>query len=123
MSSGDAQRWRIADGKERGDRTGDTMIKGFEFSADDRHYVCTIETQRGAEDDPWWWFAVSGDAQRYAPFRAVGSDTRATVQERIVAFYSNRLFQLTQPRLRGAQFGSRRPAAKPASPAAGSAPA
>lgn len=90
------------------------MIKGFEFTAGERHYVCTVETQRGAESDPWWWFAVSGDAQRYAPFRAVGSDTRTTVQERIVAFYTHRLHQLTLPRERGAQFGSRRPTPRPA---------
>jgi hypothetical protein len=92
------------------------MIKGFEFVADDRQYACTIEAQRGA-DESWWWFTVSGDPQRYAPFRAASSDTRATVQERIIAFYTNRLYQLAQPRERGAHFGSRKRTPKPATEA------
>ena len=60
------------------------MIKGFEFQDGDRKYTCTVETQRATPDDPWWWFAVSGDQQRYAPFRAAAGDTRASVQERVV---------------------------------------
>lgn len=84
------------------------MIKGFEFQDGDRKYTCTIEVQRATPDDPWWWFAVSGDQQRYAPFRAESSDTRVTVQERIVGFYTNRLVQLALPRERGGHWGSRR---------------
>jgi len=84
------------------------MIKGFEFKDGDKTYVCSVE-------ESWWWFSVSGDPQRYAPFRAVSSDTRTSVQERVVAFYTNRLFQLAQPRERGGHFGSRK---RPATPAA-----
>jgi hypothetical protein len=101
------------------------MLKAFEFTDANRHYSCTVETLKGT-DEAWWWFAVSQDAQRYAPFRAEDSDTRVTVRERVVAFYTNRLFQLAQPPRRGAQFGSRlgRPPAAPAgsaTPAAGAA--
>ncbi len=93
------------------------MIKGFEFKDGTRTYTCTIEQQKGA-DEAWWWFAVSGDMQRYAPFRAVNDDTRASVQERIVAFYTNRLFQLTQPTQRGSHWGKRTPAPGASTPAA-----
>lgn len=97
---------------------GSDMIKGFEFQEGDRKYTCTVETQRATPDDPWWWFAVSGDQQRYAPFRAESSDTRATVQERIVGFYANRLFQLAQPRERGGHWGSRKKPTTAAAPEA-----
>ena len=91
------------------------MLKAFEFTDAHRQYSCTVEFLKGT-DEAWWWFAVSQDSQRYAPFRAAPGDTRASVQERIVAFYTNRLFQLAQPPRRGAQFGARLgrpPAAKP----------
>jgi hypothetical protein len=92
------------------------MIKDFEFQDGGRSYSCTVEAQKGAGAESWWWFAVSGDQQRYAPFRAAASDTRASVQERVVAFYNNRLFQLTQPTQRGSHWGKRNvpaPAAPP----------
>ena len=82
------------------------MIKGFEFTEGTRTYICTVEQQKGA-DEAWWWFAVTGDAQRYAPFRAVSDDTRGSVQKRVLAFYNNRLFQLTQPIQRGSHWGKR----------------
>jgi hypothetical protein len=95
------------------------MIKGFEFKDGDKSYVCTIEELRGPVEESWWWFSVNGDPQRYAPFHAASSDTRTSVQEHVVAFYTNRLFQLAQPRERGGHFGSRkRPTAPVAAPAA-----
>lgn len=96
------------------------MLKAFEFTDANRHYSCTVECLKGT-DEAWWWFAVSQDAQRYAPFRAEARDTQQAVRERIVAFYTNRLFQLAQPPRRGAQFGGRlgRP---PATPAAAATP-
>lgn len=96
------------------------MIKGFEFKDAGRTYTCTIEQQKGASE-AWWWFAVSGDMQRYAPFRAVSDDTRTSVQDGVVAFYNNRLFQLTQPTQRGSHWGKRTPSA--VAPAAGAAAA
>ena len=92
------------------------MIKGFEFVDAGRSYSCTVEERKGA-DESWWWFAVSGDGQRYAPFIASNSDTRSSVQERVIAFYLNRLFQLTQPTQRGSHWGKRNIPAKPAVPA------
>ena len=90
------------------------MIQGFEFNDAGRAYSCTTEERKGAGES-WWWFSVSGDGQRYAPFVALKSDTRASVQERVIAFYLNRLFQLSQPTRRGAHWGKRpgTPAATP----------
>lgn len=85
------------------------MIGSFEFQDAGRHYTCTVERQRDAGAEAWWWFAVSGDQQRYAPFRAAKGDTRADVQARIVEFYANRLFRLTQPTERGSHWGKRTP--------------
>jgi hypothetical protein len=98
------------------------MIKGFEFKDGDKSYVCTIEELRGPVEESWWWFSVNGDPQRYAPFRAASSDTRTSVQERVVAFYTNRLFQLAQPRERGGHFGSRKRPTTPAAAPAADAP-
>ncbi len=83
------------------------MIKGFEFKDGMATYTCTVESRKGDTSDAWWWFAVSGDQQRYAPFRAERSDTQASVKERIVAFYENRKFQLTQPTVRGGHWKRR----------------
>lgn len=100
------------------------MIKGFEFKDGDKSYVCTVEELRGPVEESWWWFSVSGDPQRYAPFRAASSDTRTSVQERVIAFYTNRLYQLAQPRERGGHFGSRkRPVTPVAAPATEAPPA
>ena len=83
------------------------MVEEFGFKDGTRTYTCTVEAQRAAPTDKWWWFAVTGDAQRYAPFRAARGDTRESVQERIVQFYNDRLFALTQPTQRGSHWGKR----------------
>ncbi|MBX7118280.1 MAG: hypothetical protein K1X31_04690 [Gemmatimonadaceae bacterium] len=99
------------------------MTKEFQFTENERTYTCTVEARAGDPSDAWWWFAVSGDQQRYAPFRMERADTQASVRKRIVAFYENRQFQLSQPVVRGGKF--RRPGAPnlnvtgPTGPAAG----
>ncbi len=87
------------------------MIKEFEFSAEGRNYACSIEERRGTKGEFWWWFTVSGDAQSYGAFQAASSDTRTSVQERVLAFYNTRLFAIAQPSKRGGHWGSQRPAA------------
>lgn len=56
--------------------------------------------------------------QSYAPFQAQKGDTQASVQERVVAFYNSRLYQLSQPTQRGSHWSRRTPPAKPAPAAA-----
>lgn len=94
-------------------------MKGFEFEAEGRQYSCTVVERKGIGASTWWWFSVSGDMQNYAPFMAASGDTRASVQERVLQFYNNRLFQLSQPTQRGSHWAKRNvPAAQPAQPVA-----
>jgi hypothetical protein len=90
------------------------MIKPFEFAEEGRSYCCTLEERRGTKGEYWWWFTVSGDPQSYAPFQAASSDTRTSVQERVVKFYHNRLWVLSQPSQRGGHWGRRGVAMGPA---------
>ena len=73
------------------------MIQGFEFEEEGRTYVCCVEARRATPDDAWWWFNVSGDRQRYAPFQAASADTRKAVQSKIVAFYAGVLEARARP--------------------------
>lgn len=91
-------------------------MKELEFDADGRHYTCTVTERKGA--GAWWWFTVSKDMQSYAPFQALPTDTAESVEERIVTYYTNRLFQLSQPSQRGSHWANRgRPAAVAVAPA------
>jgi hypothetical protein len=67
------------------------MIGAFSFVHDNRTYACHAEKRQGPETETWWWFTVSHDGNRYAPFQAVARDTRASIQSRIVAYYANHL--------------------------------
>jgi hypothetical protein len=94
------------------------MIKGFEFAAEGRTYVCTLEERRGTDGEFWWWFSVTGDQSSYAVFPAASADTRSSVQERVLQFYNNRVFKRSQPPTRGGHWGRR-----PPTPADAAAPA
>ncbi len=89
----------------------------FEFEYAERRYSCAVRARRGTADDAWWWFSVAGDPQSYAPFQTSVTDTQESVQQRVVDYYSNRLFQLAQPSQRGGHWSRRTPPAKPAPPA------
>jgi len=67
------------------------MLRAFSFVHDNRTYNCQREEPNGSFQEAWWWFTVSHDGNRYAPFHAMTRDTRASVQERIVAYYTNHL--------------------------------
>ena len=73
------------------------MIDGFEFEEGGRKYVCRVEKQPGHSAEAWWWFSVSGDSARYAPFQAASGDTRSSVAARIVAYHTNRLARRAAP--------------------------
>lgn len=57
----------------------------FTFEADDRTFVCQIEGRSHLRQ--WWWFTVSGEAHRFAPFQPSAEDTVASVQFRITSYY------------------------------------
>lgn len=63
----------------------------FEFVDGGRSYTCRVEEGSSGREDAWWWFGVSGDSGRYAPFRADVGDTEASVRARIVAYYEGHL--------------------------------
>jgi hypothetical protein len=73
------------------------MLAGFSFLHDGRTYQCCAADGPMGPGEPWWWFTVTRDANRYAPFRAASKDTRASVQARIVAYYKNHLEHRAMP--------------------------
>jgi hypothetical protein len=73
------------------------MSAGFKFEHDGREYICTVEERKAAPAGKWWWFAVSRDQQRYAPFEATSHDSERSVQKRIIAYYENLLEVRARP--------------------------
>ena len=59
----------------------------FSFEMDDQIVSCQSVSVAAPTADVWWWFSVSGDPSRYAPFRRSEDDCQATVQTRIVRYY------------------------------------
>ncbi len=87
------------------------MLSAFTFEEGGRTYECTPEALGDPSRGIWWWFTVSNDAQRYAPFEAAAKDTRGSVQARIVAYYEHRVWVRAQPAVPRQRFG--RPAKAP----------
>jgi hypothetical protein len=107
-------------------QAGDMMVDGFEFQDNGRTFACSVEGPRGARREAWWWFTVSNDACRYAPFPAAAGDTQDAVRSRIVAFYDELLARRAmpaQPRHHWARRSKDTPPAAPATPGAPAAPA
>ncbi len=71
------------------------MLGPFSFLHEGRTYSC--EARDGVEGQVWWWFTVSSDGNRYAPFPAGSKDTRASVEQRIVEYYTNHLARRAAP--------------------------
>jgi hypothetical protein len=44
------------------------MCNGFAIEDGGRWYACRVEERRAAGPESWWWFGVSNDATRHAPF-------------------------------------------------------
>ncbi len=73
------------------------MKEAFQFQVGWRTYRCQVERQGGPKSEAWWWFAVTGDTHRYAPFRAASGDTEAGVRERVLAYHTHRLARRAEP--------------------------
>ena len=73
------------------------FVGTFEFEEGGRVYRCCVEGERSARTGAWWWFDVSGDAQRYAPFHPEPGDTKNSVRARIVAYYNALLVRRAMP--------------------------
>jgi hypothetical protein len=61
------------------------MLPPFTFDADERTFACQIEGQTQIRQ--WWWFTVSGESHRFAPFQPAEDDTMESVQRRILDYY------------------------------------
>jgi len=75
------------------------MISDFEFEEGGRRFVCSVETPRHAGMPPWWFFSIATETgtTRYAPFEAKATDTKKSVQARIVAHYEEVLAIKARP--------------------------
>ena len=89
------------------------MIGAFQFEQDGRTYSCVVEKGRAPRREAWWWFRVSGDAHRYAPFHAVAGDTEDSVRRRIIAYYSDHLTRRSMPAAARQHWARRRDASAP----------
>ena len=73
------------------------MSEAFEFEEGGRTYTCRVERNKGSMTDGWWWFVVSGDSHRYAPFPSARGDTVNSVKLRILEYHTNRLAARAAP--------------------------
>jgi hypothetical protein len=77
------------------------LTKEFEFEDAGRTFTCVVEAPLHAGMPPWWWFRVDtgdrGETTRYAPFEALATDTKKSVQPRIVAYYAEVLAIKARP--------------------------
>jgi hypothetical protein len=65
------------------------VTKEFEFVDGGHTFYCSVEAPRHAGMAPWWWFRLdTGKSTRYAPFEASATDTKQSVQKRIIAYYA-----------------------------------
>jgi len=95
-------------------------IEAFEFEHDGRTYSCIPEARAGGKKEMWWWFRVSGDAQRYAPFEVVSGESRDAVAKRIVAWHAAMLERRSAPAVSPQAWWQRRKQAASGSGATGS---
>ncbi|HKO16601.1 MAG TPA: hypothetical protein VJU87_10195 [Gemmatimonadaceae bacterium] len=92
----------------------------FEFDHDGRRYCCSREARAGGARELWWWFTVSGDGQRYAPFEAAAGEPQESVQARVIAFHVALLeHRANPPAAHQAWWQRRRLAAQSPLPSAG----
>jgi hypothetical protein len=84
------------------------FVTAFEFEDSGRLYRCCVEGERSTRAGEWWWFHVSGDAQRYAPFHPQPGDTKNSVRARIVDYYNALLTRRAMPPV--PRYGRGRPA-------------
>src|SRR4051794_19426015 len=63
------------------------MLQPFTFEADDRIFACQIEQGRSRLAHAWWWFTVSGESHRFAPFQPIAGDTVDSVRSRVLSYY------------------------------------
>ena len=81
----------------------------MEFEHEERTLTCRCESSPATPGTTWWWLNVSGDAQRYAAFRAEPGDNPTNLRRRIVAWHEELLAARARPREFRPQQWSRKP--------------
>lgn len=95
------------------------MSEAFEFEEGGRTYNCRVERAKGSLTDGWWWFVVTGDSHRYAPFPSAKGDTVNSVKGRILEYHQNRLARRAAPPVARNHWGKpRKDVAAPPAPGA-----
>lgn len=74
------------------------MRPSFSFQDSGRVFACEVGQAHARDSVMWWWFTVSSDAHRYAPFPADASDTEDSVRSRVVTYYDALITRRTAPR-------------------------
>jgi hypothetical protein len=73
-------------------------MKEFDFVDEGRTFHCSIEVPSQAGMAPWWWYRLdTAQTTRYAPFEAAASDTKKSVQARIIAHHAEVLAIAARP--------------------------
>ena len=91
------------------------IMKDFEFVDSGRTFFCSVEVPRQAGMRPWWWFRLDTSAStRYAPFEAAPTDTRESVQARIIENYAALLATAARPAYQRPVWQKPKPAVAPA---------
>jgi hypothetical protein len=76
----------------------DKVIQDFEFVDGGRKFYCSVEAPGQTTMPPWWWFRIDTETTtRYAPFEALATDTKRSVQTRIIAYYAELLAIAARP--------------------------
>ena len=95
-------------------RSNGKMTKEFEFIDSGRKFFCSVEKPSQAGMAPWWWFRLdNGGATRYAPFEASATDTKKSVQARILAYHLQLLAIEARPAYQRPAWRKPEPAAAP----------
>jgi len=70
----------------------------FSFEDSGRVFACHVARAQARDVAVWWWFTVSSDSNRYAPFQAEAGDTEDSVRARVVAYYDALVTRRSAPR-------------------------
>ena len=95
-------------------------MDALQFSDGERTFTCTSASSPATPGTLWWWVSISGEAQRYAAFRAELGDTPRSLRPRVLGFYEKLLADRARPRMVPQRWGQR-PGTPPAPPIAGNA--
>jgi len=91
-------RWDLLAGAGLLALKGAVVHPAFSFEDTGRIFACHVERAHVRYVTAWWWFTVSSDSHRYAPFHAHADDTQASVRSRVVAYYDTLLSRRSEPR-------------------------